>query len=178
MGRAGRQPQLADPRPAGGRPRRRARGPRGLDGGVAADPPQPTSCVGPRGAAGSGVVSRLDGFACLSARASGAWLGMPSRLSLLLVSLASLAACKDGTGPAYPSEIKLPKGFKIAVYAEVPYARSMTLGADGTVYVGSKEGDAVHAVRDEDGDHVGESVAVVASDLDTPNGVAWRDGDL
>lgn len=97
-----------------------------------------------------------------------------SLLSLLLV----LSACKDGAGPAYPSEVKLPRGFNIAVYAEVPYARSMTLGADGTVYVGSKEGDAVHAVRDEDGDHVGEDVAVVASGLDTPNGVAWRDGDL
>jgi len=93
--------------------------------------------------------------------------------------LLSLAACKDdGIGPAYPSEIKLPAGFKIAVYAEVPSARSLALGADGTVFVGTREGDSVHAVRDEDGDHVAETIAVVASDLDTPNGVAYRDGDL
>lgn len=102
------------------------------------------------------------------------------RLLGTLVGLTVLAVgCKDsGTGPAYPSELKLPSGFKIAVYAEVPSARSLALGADGTVYVGTREGDAVHGVRDADGDHAAEVVAVVAADLDTPNGVAYRDGAL
>ena len=97
----------------------------------------------------------------------------------LTLGLLLVAGCKeDGTGPAYPQEIKLPDGFHIAVYAEVPFARSLALGADGTVFVGSRAGDAVHAVRDEDGDHVGEAVHVIADGLDTPNGVAYRDGDL
>lgn len=101
-------------------------------------------------------------------------------LRRILVLATVLCGCKgsDGTGPAYPSEIKLPSGFRVAVYAEVPHARSMTLGADGVVYVGTRKDDRVYAVRDGDGDHVGETVTEVASGLDTPNGVAWRDGDL
>jgi hypothetical protein len=100
---------------------------------------------------------------------------------VLLPLARSLQGRRRGrTGPAYPAEIKLPDGFfKIAVYAEVPWARSLALGADGTVYVGTRAGDKVHAVRDEDGDHVAETiVTVIASEgLDTPNGVAYRDGD-
>lgn len=101
------------------------------------------------------------------------------RVRPLFFGLCLLVGCKeDGVGPAYPEDIKLPSGFKISVYAEVPGARSMTLGSDGTIYVGTREGDAVHAVRDADGDKVGETVVAVASGLDTPNGVAYKDGDL
>ncbi|MBL9102416.1 MAG: sorbosone dehydrogenase family protein [Myxococcales bacterium] len=96
------------------------------------------------------------------------------------LALALAVGCKsnEGSGPAYPSSIKLPDGFRIAVYADVPFARSLALGADGTVYVGTRKDDKVYAVRDEDGDRTGEAVLEVASGLDTPNGVAWRDGSL
>ena len=103
----------------------------------------------------------------------------------LLLAASLLLACSHGA-PASPGSapltsiagIRLPPGFHIAVYADVPAARSLALGADGTVFVGTRTDDKVYAVRDADGDHVAESVQVIASGLDTPNGVAYRDGDL
>jgi glucose/arabinose dehydrogenase len=99
--------------------------------------------------------------------------GMPRRLLSLLL----LAAC-DRAPAVHPEAIELPQGFRLAVYAEVPHARSLALGKDGAVYVGSRKSDTVCAVRDRDGDGVGESVTTIAEGLDTPNGVAYRDGSL
>ena len=75
-------------------------------------------------------------------------------------------------------KIKLPAGFKISVYAEVPNARSMCWGDKGTLFVGTREGGKVYAVRDENKDGVGEKVYVIASGLHMPNGVAFRKGSL
>jgi glucose/arabinose dehydrogenase len=76
------------------------------------------------------------------------------------------------------NSIKLPKGFSIAVYAEVPNARSMALSPSGTLFVGNRDGDKVYAVQDTDGDFKGDKVYVIASGLNMPNGVAYKDGDL
>ena len=76
------------------------------------------------------------------------------------------------------STIKLPEGFEIAIYAEVSNARSMVLSESGTLFVGNRAEDKVYAVRDEDGDNVGEKVIIIDEDLNTPNGVAIKDGDL
>src|SRR5688500_5433080 len=48
-------------------------------------------------------------------------------------------------------KIKLPEGFKIEVFAEVPDARSMAISPSGVVYVGNKDGNKVYAVKDSDG---------------------------
>jgi glucose/arabinose dehydrogenase len=69
-------------------------------------------------------------------------------------------------------KIKLPPGFAISIYAEVPHARSMTLGADGTVFIGSMREGKVYAVTKE------RKVHVIAKDLNVPNGVAYRNGSL
>ncbi|MEQ8425618.1 MAG: sorbosone dehydrogenase family protein, partial [Cyclobacteriaceae bacterium] len=52
--------------------------------------------------------------------------------------------------------IKLPPGFKIAVYAEVDNARSMVMSPSGTLYVGNRNEDKVYAVKDTDGDFVAD----------------------
>ena len=61
-----------------------------------------------------------------------------------------------GVFPSAPAEIhdiKLPPGFRIAVYAaDVPNARQMALGPPGIVFVGSRDEGKVHAVVDRDGD--------------------------
>ena len=49
-------------------------------------------------------------------------------------------------------KIKLPGGFKISVYAEVPNARSLALSPSGIVYVGNRDGNKVYAVVDENKD--------------------------
>jgi len=76
-------------------------------------------------------------------------------------------------------DIVLPPGFHISVYAEnVTNARGMSLGPDGTVYVGSRGEGKVYALRDIDGDGKAEAMFTVASKLNMPVGVAWHNGDL
>ena len=82
-----------------------------------------------------------------------------------------------GPGPQL-DKLSLPPGFSIAVYAErVPGARSMALGSDGTVFVGTRA-RVVHAVVDRNHDFKADEVLTVASGLTTPNGVAFKDGAL
>lgn len=79
----------------------------------------------------------------------------------------------------YPLEkIKLPKGFKIDVYAEVDNARSMCLSPNGTLFVGNRKGDKVFAVQDLDRNNIADKVTVIASGLNMPCGVAFKDGSL
>lgn len=74
--------------------------------------------------------------------------------------------------------IKLPQGFVIDVYAEVNDARSMALSPSGVLYVGNRNGDAVYAVKDTNGDHVADKKWTIATGLKMPNGVAFHNGDL
>ncbi|WP_373999078.1 sorbosone dehydrogenase family protein [Bdellovibrio bacteriovorus] len=84
---------------------------------------------------------------------------------LFLISLNSLAA-------KLPLEkLKMPKGFKISVWATVPGARSLAQADDGRVFVGSRTGDKVYVVQNG-------KTSVVAEGLDSPNGVAYREGKL
>ncbi len=81
------------------------------------------------------------------------------------------------TAAAELDELMLPPGFRIAVYAaDVPNARQMALGPPGVVFVGSNAAGKVYAVVDRDGGN--RTVQVVASGLNMPSGVAFRDGTL
>ncbi|MEO8766137.1 MAG: sorbosone dehydrogenase family protein [Ginsengibacter sp.] len=75
-------------------------------------------------------------------------------------------------------KIKLPPGFRITVYAEIDKARSMCVSPNGTVFIGSRGGDYVSAITDENQDGKADKIYVVASGLKTPNGVAFKDGSL
>ena len=77
------------------------------------------------------------------------------------------------------SRIQLPPGFRIQLYAQnVPNARSMVLGAKGTLFVGNRSGDKVYALVDANRDNKVDQQYVIASGLNSPNGVAFRDGAL
>ena len=81
------------------------------------------------------------------------------------------------TAAAELNELTLPPGFRIAVYtADVPNARQMALGPPGVVFVGSRSQGKVYAVVDRDGGN--RAVHIVASGLNQPSGVAFRDGAL
>ena len=72
--------------------------------------------------------------------------------------------------------IKLPPGFEISVFADnVPEARSLALGANQVLFVGTRA-SSVYAVRYRDAKAT--QVITLASDLRMPNGVAVRDGAL
>ncbi len=76
------------------------------------------------------------------------------------------------------SQIRLPPGYAIEVWADdLPNARSMARSARGTLFVGTRTGGGrVYAVREGQGGK--REVRVIASGLNAPNGVAYRDGAL
>jgi glucose/arabinose dehydrogenase len=75
--------------------------------------------------------------------------------------------------------IMLPAGFHIAVYAQdLEGARSLAIGARGTVFIGTRDEGRVYAVVDTDGDHQADKRFIIARGLNSPNGVAFRDGSL
>lgn len=76
------------------------------------------------------------------------------------------------------SRIRLPAGFGISVFAEVPTARSLTISPSGVVYVGNRQNGTVYALVDRDKDGVAERMYPLTSGLHVPNGVAFKDGDL
>ena len=120
-------------------------------------------------------------------------------LSIVLISILSINGCKSNnnkpsnikSGATSVSlnedslfkkyeldKIKLPAGFSINVYAEIPNARSLCVSPNGTVFVGTIDGGKVYAIRDENHDGKADKVYVVASGLNAPNGVAFKDGSL
>jgi glucose/arabinose dehydrogenase len=74
--------------------------------------------------------------------------------------------------------LQLPDGFEIDFYAKVPNARSIALGPGNTLFVGTRRGGTVYAVLNKDGDERAERVVPLARGLNSPNGVAYRNGDL
>ncbi|MBP2639590.1 MAG: putative rane-bound dehydrogenase domain protein [Firmicutes bacterium] len=98
-----------------------------------------------------------------------------------MITVLTLVIAVAGCGSAQPktAEISLPTGFQISIYASgIEGARSLTLGENGVVFVGSRDAGRVYALVDEKGDGAKVSVITVASNLDTPNGVAFYKGSL
>jgi glucose/arabinose dehydrogenase len=97
-----------------------------------------------------------------------------------------IAVSNDGSMPAITaasealplSSIKMPKGFSISIFAEVDNARSMAISPNGTLFVGNRNEDKVYAVKDVDGDYKADKKWVIASGMNMPNGVAFKDGNL
>jgi len=83
------------------------------------------------------------------------------------------------SGDTLSTKIDLPEGFEIRYYAKnVENARSLSRSPGGTLFVGTRSAGYVYALRDEDGDHNAEKKFVLDKDLEMPNGVAFKDGDL
>ncbi len=73
-------------------------------------------------------------------------------------------------------QLKLPKGFKIEVYASgIANARSLRLGDKGTVVVSNRLLDKVYAIVDKSGKC---ETKVIASGLHRANGLAFHNGTL
>jgi glucose/arabinose dehydrogenase len=81
---------------------------------------------------------------------------------------------------ALPLErIRLPPGFHIDLYADkVHDARSLALGAQGTVFVGTRRLGKVYALVDSKKQNRADKVLTIATGLEMPNGVAFKDGAL
>jgi glucose/arabinose dehydrogenase len=90
-------------------------------------------------------------------------------LLILVFPAASLAA-------AQLDDIALPPGFSIEVYADVPNARSLALGDNGTIFVSNRKERSVYAVVPVAGKP--PRVIELVDGLDSPNGIAFHDGAL
>ena len=98
------------------------------------------------------------------------------RTVILILASSLLAPLAQARETFDLDKIKLPKGFRIEVYANVPNARSLALGDKGIVFVSTRQGDSVYAVLPR-GDANPEVFEFVKG-LDTPNGIAYYNGDL
>ncbi len=99
--------------------------------------------------------------------------------ALLVLVFISTVSCNVNNGVSGNDlGITLPAHFKIEVYADnVEDAREMALSPSGVLYVGTRE-DKVYAILDTNKDHKADEVITIANDLNTPNGVAFRNGNL
>lgn len=105
-----------------------------------------------------------------------------------LLTFLILSACgQNKTSTRQPSaydsllsQINLPEGFEIEVYAEnIVDARSLARTEDGkTVFVGNRRRKNVYALTDTNGDMRADKVDTIATGLTMPNGVAYHNGDL
>ncbi len=98
---------------------------------------------------------------------------------LSLLGISSAIAAPVNQHREILSQLHLPAGFSISIFADhLPNARSLALGDDGLIYVGTRQEAKVYAVQDQNGDGIAEKQWVIASDLYMPNGVAYKDGAL
>ena len=100
------------------------------------------------------------------------------RTPLLAAALALLPAGAFGAYALPLGELHLPPGFRIAEFARVPDAREMTLGTNGTLFVGSMSAGKVYAVTPSPDGTRADKVRTIARDLRMPVGVAFKDGAL
>jgi glucose/arabinose dehydrogenase len=104
-------------------------------------------------------------------------------LRSLAFCVASLAAAAPAAAAGEPplDSIKLPPGFAIELWAHADNARQMALGRvdakGGTLFVGSASAGKVHAVHFDAAFKV-QQVTTLASGLQIPMGVAYKDGSL
>ena len=98
---------------------------------------------------------------------------------MLLIMFTVTVTLQAQTHPPQLEDLIMPPGFHISVYAEnLENARSLAIGDQGTVFVGTRSGDQVRALVDVDGDFRADNVYTVDANLIAPNGVAFHDGAL
>jgi glucose/arabinose dehydrogenase len=98
-----------------------------------------------------------------------------SRIHILLLMILGF----QESSLAQIEKLKLPDGFKISEFAQVSNARSLCQSPSGTIFVGTKQGNKIHALQDLNKDGVAEKKYVLADGLSNmPNGVAFKNGDL
>ena len=74
------------------------------------------------------------------------------------------------------AKLKLPPNFNIEVYASgLTNARSLRIGDKGTVFVSTRLLNRVYAVTEKSGKR---EVKTLATDLNSPNGIAFHNGTL
>ena len=100
-------------------------------------------------------------------------------IKLLFISVFFFSSCSFAQDVEL-DKLVMPDGFSISVYAKVNNPRQMTLGDDGTVYVGSQRsaGGRIHAVLNPNNSATASEVVEIDKGLKSPSGLTYRNGDL
>lgn len=98
---------------------------------------------------------------------------------LCLVALpAACAPSRSGDPSAIAAAIKLPPGFRISVFGEMPAPREIAVDpANGLVFAGSMRGH-IYSMLDRNGDGKADDIRQRANGLHVPNGVAIQGSTL
>jgi len=100
-------------------------------------------------------------------------------LSALFLINPCLAFALQNSHQNIIKQLHVPAGFTLSIFADnLPNPRSLALGDNGTVFVGTGSEGSVYAVQDSNSDGVADKSYVIASHLYMPNGVAYRDDSL
>ncbi|MFN8575386.1 MAG: PQQ-dependent sugar dehydrogenase [Candidatus Sericytochromatia bacterium] len=103
---------------------------------------------------------------------------IPLVISMNFINFCTPSVVVSKSESELSKKIKLPKGFKIDIFAQnINNARSLARGTKGTIFIGTRS-DSVYALIDKNNDNKAEKVITIASGLNMPNGVAFKDGDL
>ncbi|MEQ1637183.1 MAG: PQQ-dependent sugar dehydrogenase [Methylococcales bacterium] len=107
---------------------------------------------------------------------------MNKKTTLLLFCLCLLYSSltlSDNNAQAVLGQLHIPKGFKITLFADnVPNARTLALGDNNVVYVGTRQQGSLYALQDTNQDGVSDKRYILGKGLRMPNGVAYKDGAL
>lgn len=110
-----------------------------------------------------------------------------------IINCLLIFSCKNGPEPVAENNdnvpvvesnlpldrLNLPDGFSIDTFAEgIDEARSMAMGDEGTLFVGTRTAGNVYALRDNDGDYKADDIITLLENMNTPNGIAFRNGSL
>jgi glucose/arabinose dehydrogenase len=101
------------------------------------------------------------------------------RVLLLAIASVGLTAGVSGSGALALGRISMPPGFMLEVFADdVPGARSMTLSAAGTLFIGTRDKGVVYVIPGAGRSPRATKPHRLGRGLTSPNGVAVRDGAL
>ncbi|MGR9012804.1 MAG: PQQ-dependent sugar dehydrogenase [Gammaproteobacteria bacterium] len=90
-----------------------------------------------------------------------------------------LAIAQQNSPQDMLKRLHVPTGFTLSIFADnLPNARSLALGDNGVVFVGTGSEGAVYAVQDSNTDGIADRRYVIARSLYLPNGVAYKDDSL
>lgn len=102
-----------------------------------------------------------------------------SIIKVILSALLLINPCFAFTRQNILTQLHVPQGFTVAIFADnLPNARSLALGDNGVVFVGTGTEGKVYAVQDNNNDGVADKRYVIASGLYLPNGVTYRNDTL
>ncbi|TAK60213.1 sorbosone dehydrogenase family protein [Methylobacter sp.] len=101
-------------------------------------------------------------------------------IKAILFALFLINPCLAFTQPSdILQQLHVPAGFTLSIFADnLPNARSLALGDNGVVFVGTATENTVYAVQDINNDGVADQHYVIASHLNSPNGVAYKNDTL